>query len=106
MSPFTVTRCDTDLTHEELERRDRRAAGLRLAQLMLRPASDDLALEVEVVADALEQRQRPRHAVGEGDRVLYGKFDGTSVKYCGEDHQLIKDDGTIPASRGAFTTLS
>ena len=41
--------------------------------------------------------------VGEGDRVLYGKFDGTSVKYCGEDHQLIKDDGTISASRGAFT---
>ena len=41
--------------------------------------------------------------VTEGDRVLYGKFDGTSVKYCGEDHQLIKDDGTISASRGAFT---
>jgi chaperonin GroES len=33
--------------------------------------------------------------VGEGDRVLYGKFDGTSVKYCGEDHQLIKDDDIL-----------
>ena len=43
--------------------------------------------------------------VTEGDRVLYGKFDGTSVKYCGEDHQLIKDDGTISASRGAFTSF-
>ena len=43
--------------------------------------------------------------VGEGDRVLYGKFDGTSVKYCGEDHQLIKDDGALAASRGAFTLL-
>ena len=43
--------------------------------------------------------------VGEGDRVLYGKFDGTSVKYCGEDHQLIKDDGTLAASRGAVTSF-
>ena len=43
--------------------------------------------------------------VGEGDRVLYGKFDGTSVKYNGEDHQLIKDDGALAASRGAFTSL-
>ena len=33
--------------------------------------------------------------VTEGDRVLYGKFDGTSVKYCGEDHQLIKDDDIL-----------
>merc|ERR1719324_1140682 len=33
--------------------------------------------------------------VGEGDRVLYGKFDGTSVKYNGEDHQLIKDDDIL-----------
>merc|ERR1719174_86808 len=29
--------------------------------------------------------------VAEGDRVLYGKFDGTSVKYCGTDHQLMED---------------
>ena len=43
--------------------------------------------------------------VGEGDRVLYGKFDGTSVKYNGEDHQLIKDDGTLAASRGAVTSF-
>ena len=43
--------------------------------------------------------------VTEGDRVLYGKFDGTSVKYNGEDHQLIKDDGTLAASRGALTSF-
>ena len=42
--------------------------------------------------------------VGEGDRVLYGKFDGTSVKYNGEDHQLIKDDGTVSASRAVPST--
>ena len=45
-------------------------ALLRLAQLELRPARDDLALEVEVVADQLEQRERPRHAVDERDRVV------------------------------------
>ena len=33
-------------------------AALGLVQLVLRPADDDLALEVEVVRDELEQRQR------------------------------------------------
>jgi hypothetical protein len=43
---------------------------LRLAQLVLRPAHDDRPLELEVVADELEERQRLRHAVDEGDRVV------------------------------------
>ena len=42
----------------------------RLAQLELRAAGDDLALEVEVVPDELEERQRPRHAVDERDGVV------------------------------------
>ena len=42
----------------------------RLAQLVLRAPGDDLALEVEVVPDELEQRQRPRHAVDERDGVV------------------------------------
>ena len=45
-------------------------ALLGLAQLELRAARDDLALVVEVVADELEQRQRPRHAVDERDGVV------------------------------------
>ena len=45
-------------------------ALLRLAQLELRAARDDLALEVEVVPDQLEQRERPRHAVDERDGVV------------------------------------
>ncbi len=45
-------------------------AGLGLAQLVLRAASDDLALEVEVVRDELEQRERARDAVDERDRVV------------------------------------
>ncbi len=42
----------------------------RLAQLVLRAAGDDLALVVEVVPDELEQRQRARDAVDEGDGVV------------------------------------
>src|SRR5262249_12533007 len=45
-------------------------ALLRLAELVLRAPGDDLALVVEVVADQLEQRQRPRHAVDERDSVV------------------------------------
>ena len=45
-------------------------AGERLPQLELRAPRDDLALEVEVVADELEERQRPRHAVDERDGVV------------------------------------
>jgi len=46
---------------------DVRAAFL-LAQLVLRTAGDDLALEVEEVRDELEQRQRARNAVDERRR--------------------------------------
>ncbi len=45
-------------------------ASQRLAQLVLRAPGDDLPLEVQVVADELEQRERPRHAVDESDRVV------------------------------------
>ena len=45
-------------------------AGERLSQLELRAASDDLPLEVEVVADELEERQRPRYAVDQRDGVV------------------------------------
>ncbi|KAJ8609341.1 hypothetical protein CTAYLR_009294 [Chrysophaeum taylorii] len=41
--------------------------------------------------------------VAEGDRVLYGKYDGTSLKYCGEDHQLIRDDDVLLAWEGDKT---
>ena len=42
----------------------------RLAQLVLRAAHDDLALIVEVVPHELEERQRPRDALDERDRVV------------------------------------
>jgi len=45
-------------------------AALGLVQLVLRAADDDLALEVEVVPDELEQRERLRHAVDERDGVV------------------------------------
>ncbi len=43
---------------------------LGLPELELRAADDDRALELEVVAQELEQRQRLRHAVDERDRVV------------------------------------
>ena len=43
--------------------------------------------------------------VSVGEKVMYGKYDGTSVKYCGEDHQLIRDDDILMAW-DADTTLT
>ena len=45
-------------------------ALLRLAKLVLRAPRDDHALEVEVVPDELEQRERSRDAVDERDGVV------------------------------------
>jgi hypothetical protein len=42
---------------------------LGLAELELRSTGDDLALEVEVVLEHVAERQRPRDAVDERDRV-------------------------------------
>ena len=58
----------------EVGQRDQQAledvcAGLGLAQLVLRAPHDHVALVVDVVVDDLEQRERPRHAVDERDRV-------------------------------------
>ena len=44
-------------------------ALLGAAELVLRPADDDLALVVDVVADHFAQRQRARHVVDERDHV-------------------------------------
>jgi len=42
--------------------------------------------------------------VAEGERVLYGKFDGQPLKYGGDDHQLIRDDDVLLAwAEGAAT---
>ena len=54
---------------DEIALEDVRAL-LRLAQLVLRPPGDDLALVVEVVADHLEQAERPRDAVDQRDGVV------------------------------------
>src|SRR5918992_563161 len=45
-------------------------ALLGLPKLVLRTAGDDLALETQVLAEQLEQRQRPPHTVDERDRVV------------------------------------
>ena len=55
------------------------ARALLLAQLVLRPARDDLALEVEVVREQLEQRERARHAVRRARRCCTPKVDCSGV---------------------------
>jgi hypothetical protein len=54
---------------DEVALQDMRA-GLRLAQLVLRAAGDDLALELEVVTDELEKGERARDTVDERDGVV------------------------------------
>lgn len=45
-------------------------------------------------------------SVKPGDRVLYGKYDGTELKYNGANHQLIKDDDVLLKFSGDALTLS
>ena len=41
-----------------------------------------------------------------GESVLYGKFDGTELKYNDEPHQLIKDDDVLLKYEGNEATLA
>lgn len=45
-------------------------------------------------------------SVKPGDRVLYGKYDGTELKYNGVNHQLIKDDDVLLKFSGDALTLA
>ena len=44
-------------------------------------------------------------AVSVGESVLYGKYDGTELKYNDEEHQLIKDDDVLLKYNGKEATL-
>ena len=44
-------------------------------------------------------------AVSIGDKVLYGKYDGTELKYDNEAHQLIKDDDVLLTYHGEEATI-
>jgi chaperonin GroES len=45
-------------------------------------------------------------AVKEGESVLYGKYDGTELRYNDLDHQLIKDDDVLLKYTGDRATLA
>jgi len=45
-------------------------------------------------------------AVKVGDSVLYGKYDGSEMKYNDENHQLIKDDDVLLKYSGRDITLA
>lgn len=44
-------------------------------------------------------------AVQVGQNVLYGKYDGTELKYCELNHQMIKDDDVLLTYDGETPTL-
>ena len=44
-------------------------------------------------------------AVSPGDSVIYGKYDGTEMKYNDDNHQLIKDDDVLLKYKGNDLTL-
>ena len=44
-------------------------------------------------------------AVKEGDNVIYGKYDGTELKYNDLNHQLIKDDDVLLTYSGPNPTI-
>ena len=44
-------------------------------------------------------------AVNVGDNVIYGKYDGTELKYNDVNHQLIKDDDVLLKYKGPVATL-
>lgn len=41
-----------------------------------------------------------------GESVLYGKFDGTAIKYNGDDHALIRDDDILFKFAGVNHTVT
>ena len=45
-------------------------------------------------------------AVQTGDGVIYGKFDGTEMKYNDENHQLIRDDDVLLKFTGSEPTFA
>ena len=44
-------------------------------------------------------------AVNVGDGVIYGKYDGSELRYNDVDHQLIKDDDVLLKYEGSAATL-
>ena len=55
--------------------------------------------EGEVVAVGpgrlLESGERQAPSVAVGDKVLYGKFSGTEIKYGGEEYLIVREDDIL-----------
>ena len=43
----------------------------------------------------LESGERQAPSVAVGDKVLYGKFSGTEIKYGGEDYLIVREDDIL-----------
>jgi chaperonin GroES len=43
----------------------------------------------------LENGERQAASVAAGDKVLYGKYSGTEIKYEGEDYLIVREDDIL-----------
>ncbi|MEW5975963.1 MAG: co-chaperone GroES [Acidobacteriota bacterium] len=66
--------------------------------------------EGEVVAagngKVLENGTRVEMTVKPGDRVLFGKYSGTEVKFDGNDYLILREDEILAITEGASKTKS
>ena len=60
--------------------------------------------EGEVVAvgpgKLLESGERQAPAVAVGDKILYGKYSGTEIKYGGEEYLIVREDDILAKLEG------
>lgn len=54
----------------------------------------------------LENGNRLEMSVGEGDRILFGKYSGTEVKIDGEEYLIMREDDVLAVTEGATKAKS
>jgi chaperonin GroES len=67
--------------------------------IIIPDSAKEKPMEGKVIAvgngKVLENGQRSKPEVKEGDRVLFGKYAGTEVKIEGEEHLILREDDIL-----------
>lgn len=67
--------------------------------IIIPDSAKEKPMEGKVIAvgngKVLENGQRSKPEVKEGDRVLFGKYAGTEVKIDGEEHLILREDDIL-----------
>lgn len=67
--------------------------------IIIPPTASEKSTEAEVIAvgpgRVLENGSRREPFVKKGDRVLFGKYDGTEIKIDGVDHLILREDDIL-----------